>query len=240
MIRSAILITFLLCSKNAEAIGERLSQMTPNNQYIPFVLKRYLNWHLKTFQFPMLTAYETELVESYDHWLVSGEPAYYQLSLAHEQKVPGHIRIRFYIPPEFRSRREVNPSGLPKNFTPWFFERSSSGTQAIIGCLDCKGPVKLDVWMRNSAEKSFKRSHSEEFFQSHLAWKNPFTPKTDFEIRSLYENGVSEITYFGSYMNIYKVPQELRLLLGLHVIHTPFNFYRYSIDANGMMTVYYP
>jgi hypothetical protein len=240
MIRFTLLITILLCSQNSQAIGDRLSQMAPNNQYIPFILKRYLKWHLKTFQFPVLSPFETELVESYDHWFVSENPAYYQISLAHEEKAPGHLRIRFYIPPAYRARREISPEGLPNNFIPWFFERSSSGEEAFVGCVECEDKIRFDVWVKNAGEKSYKLSHSEEIFQTHMPWKNPFTPKTDYEVRHLSKEGVYKITYFGSYTNIYKIPPELRLILSLHVINTNFNFHRYSIDADGLMTVYYP
>ncbi len=236
-----LLIFFIsLQPLSSMALSESYLRMKPAPEFIPYVLHRYIVWHAKTFNFPSLTPFENEIVNRLDHFLLAGEPDYFQLSMGHEEGAEGGQSLRLFIPASLRERKELKRPGIPEAFTVWFVERNNKGESMVIGCKGCSSPRKLDVWVKGLKDKAYHYSHSEEHATKHMPWKNPFIHRGDTEIRHIRDNKVIAIVYGNSFSQIMQIPASLRVTMSLHVLDTVFNFDRYRIDADGKMTVLYP
>lgn len=225
------LLILLLISLPALSVPESLYNMRPNRDYMSFAATKYLSWHEKKFQFPLLTPLEQELVGQLNHWVIPETEARSQLSVCHrEDKGKGITQsLRLWIAPELRNKKEL--SVIP-GFSPEFYERNSDG----IICL-----IHGDAYCQRAGEKKWILDHREKVMKGHLSWNNRFPLLSEEEVRYSDPGGnVTAIGYHRGISHVSLIPQSLLMIVRGHSLDTAFGMDRYILEKDGTMSACYP
>lgn len=234
-----LLLLGILLSTEAFSLSPVFFNMKPDVKYMGFVTDKYLEWHRKTFSFPVLSPEEREIQRALDHWLVPGHENLFQLTLGHTAGDDGNrISLRMWIAPSLRNSSRFKGSGLPENFDPWFYERKDSGETCLVGKKDIK---TFEAFCRTTAKGSWNFHHREVIADTHIPWKNYIPVMSEDEIRYLDKDGkVFAISYYRGVSHISLIPKSLVPVVSVHSRETAYSMERHRIDQDGTMTIFYP
>jgi hypothetical protein len=233
------LLLILLFQLPAYALNETFLRMSPNNEYMSFALKRYLGWHRTNFKFPPENLFLEEIVSGLDHWTITSLYLR-QLTITHSMNEAGKLdhRIRVYVRPELRSRKELKGTGLPQGKELWFVEWDNDGKMCEIFKED---PKSFSSWCRGKNDKSFVKAWDERI--SNILpknWKLSF-PVMGHEFLQREKNGVVyEIMFFEASPHPSIIPEILRRSAYLHTKETLFPFDRMSSQNGDRIGIHYP
>lgn len=221
--------------------------MTPNAPYMHHVLDHYLNWQQKRFNsnFKFMNqktqGFVKEVLDHVDHWMVAGNPHHTQFRVGYsiDDKSKSVLQsFRIFIHPNMRSHSFIKKGKLPTGFTPWFIEWNDSKTICYLGPIaeDHKSfqqiCEKQGKWVEEKIEiLSTQITHS---------WPNPFPVGIAWEIRTMKQSKIQSIFYSSTFIHISRLPRELDSVIGLHVLEAHLPLDKFSVDAAGKMTLYYP
>jgi hypothetical protein len=241
-----IIFSIIIVALSGSSFGmtETFLRMKPDREYMNFALKHYLKFHDSTFPSSIVqTPFIKKLIKHIDHWLVPGHPELDQLQFGHSLDQESKITLsqRIYIHPELRRDPYILRLKLKEGFEPWFYFVNESGTSCFIGPMENEKEFQLHHLCREKDDSTFTPRAREVISRERRAnWSNPFPALNDWEIRTLVGEKVKSIFYFSRSTHPSRVPKELITVINLHGIHALFPFYKYSIDDEGRMTVYYP
>lgn len=233
------LLLILLIQIPAFALNETFLRMKPDNEYMNFAMKRYMSWHRKNFNFPPENPLLDEIISGLDHWTISS-PYLRQITMTHIMNEAGKLdnRIRVYVPPLLRSRKELKGSGLPIGKELWFVEWDNDGGMCEIFQEDSRN---FSSWCRGKNSKAFVKSWNEKI--TNLLpkdWKLNF-PVLGFEFLQKEKNGeVFEIMFFEAAPHPSIVPPILRRAAYLHTKETLFPLDRMSSLNGDRIGIHYP
>lgn len=243
-----LLWCLILFSGSCLALTDTFLKMKPNRPYMNFVLPQYLNWHAKNFpsNFERMNQESAGLVKllvlQIDHWLVPGLPEQNQISIGFrvDEKNTIYQTFRLYIHQQLKNHPFIQKARLPSHLVPRFLQWKDDGEVCLLGSFPSEARI-LYYFCRRPGSKNFIPGVREEFSrQLTTTWKNPFPFFTSWEIRTLDQEKIISITYSSDVTHPSLTPRGLDPVINSHGVDALFPFDKYSLDAAGNMTVYYP
>lgn len=237
----------ILVTQNAEALTETFLRMPRHQEYMNFVLGKYLAWHEKSFSsnFSKMNQKTSGLIvealNKIDHWMVPGSMIYQQLLIGHSlQNNRLHLNFRLYLHQDLRRHPFLVKLNPPKEWTPLFIEWNSDSETCLLG--NPGGKVSQDLFRLCLNRYSKLILTEKEHFSTELStsWPNPFPYLTPWEIRRIQENKTVEIYYSTTSTHPSGIPRGLDKVIYLHSVEAQFPFDKYSVSKDGELTVYYP
>lgn len=244
----AILISSIF-SVQLEAMTTTFLAMKPNLDYMNFALNKYLVWHEKHFhsnldQMNKKTDGLIKLaINQIDHWLVANrkELNQFQVNFASIDKDKYQQTFRVFIHPELRSHSFIIKSRLPKDFTPWFIQWDDQGTICFIGPAPVSAEFTLRHLCKSETESTFEEKRTEVIsYVQTPGWPNPFPSTDEWEIRTIEKGKITSIYYSSNSIHPSRIPRYLDTIISLHGLEPNLPIDKYSIDAAGNFSVYYP
>ena len=234
----ALIIAFLL-SLPSWALNESLLNMPADRAYMNFALKKYLTWHREHFKFPEDSPLMTSLTQELDHWLVENTP-YYQLTITHgvDDSKKYFQKIRVFISPKLRTRKEFTGAGLPSGKDPWFMEKDDAGKICL---LLKESETQFSGWCRHSMNEKFTAAFTEEITETIPGeWPFPFPHMGTKYIVKSDKDGIREITFYKVGPHPSRMPEKLFRPVYLNTKDALFPLDRISTFPDGGMSVHYP
>ncbi len=231
------------------AVTEIFLQMKPDQRYMGFVLKKYLQWHNQYFpgRFEEMNNRTNgsikKFLEHIDHWVVAGYPELPQFSIGHEAGSSSEILLtyRIYIAPSLREDPFFRNLLPESKLIPWFVEWRSDLSLCILTLDKDMAPIGFDVYCGGPGAKKLNRVGKEKLFQDNLSpWPNPFPYLLGREVRRYKEDKLIQIRYFSDATHPSRSDRRLDHVIHLHGIEALFPFDKFGVGADGKITVYYP
>ena len=233
----SLLFYLLLTSLSAQAVTVSFLNMKPDQNFMNFALEKYLSWlhqhYPSSFKREGLASI---LLARVDHWVVQDHTEFTQFMVGFKKDEKGRLTqtYRIYIHPELRTHPLLLAKKLPPSFDPWFYEQEVEGKLCFIGRKKNTDPHSYDRLCDGQDD-------GQEVVSTSLTlWKNPFPLERNLEIRRVRKGKIEEIFFVTNSAHPRGVPKELYPVLNLHGTEGLLSLDKYSIDADGKMTIYYP
>jgi hypothetical protein len=232
-----LFLCLLLSSISAQAVTVSFLNMQPDQRFMNFALEKYLTWLQKNVP----SSFKREalvdvLLKRVDHWVVPEHSEFAQFTVGFKVEGTGKVQqtYRIFIHPDLRTHPLLLAKKLPPDFDPWFLEQKIGGRTCFIGQ---KKKAQMNIYDRLCDG----HDDGQEIVSSVLTpWKNPFPLERTLEIRRVRKGQVEEISYVTNSAHPRGVTKELYPILNLHGTDGLLSLDKYSIDAHGKMTIYYP
>lgn len=230
-----LVLLLLTLTVPAFALNQTYLQMPPDREYMNFVLKRYLAWHVKHFEFPADDDLQMKLLEKIDHWLVPGSPMR-QFTMTHSQSGKPGLELRLFVHPDLR--KLIKARGLPPGSEVWFAQWDNQGSVCY---LSREQENVFSAWCRKKGEKDFRLAFQETLTNKiPEGWPNLLPYMGDQYVTRAKDGKVTEVSFFNVVPHPSRIPRDLYRSLYLHTKEVQFSLDRISTSQDGKMKLHYP
>lgn len=239
----ALLVILLSYTSLAWSLTDSHIRMKPNESYMSFFLTSYIDWHQKTFHSRIFgngkeqDAFLKKVISKIDHWKVKDYPFMDQVLIGetvHHDRTS--FSYRFYIHESLRNDSFLSSFHVPG---PLFIEWTTEGDLCFITKAADASPV-FTYYCRDRKTKKFLKKYTADTLKKEESWRTPYQNLEDKTLSLSDKKGLWKVYYFFRFAHIGRIPEGYHAYINRHGEDILLPFDKFSIDREGVLTIYYP